>query len=89
MKVLLWTRPNDVITGGDLLQAKNTKEYLEMLGVEVDITDAYGLEPWKLDNYDIIHLFVLNVVNNFDKIKNMPGKNIIFSPIYRDENYGE
>lgn len=89
MKVLLWTRPNDRIAGGDLLQALNTKKYLEKFGLEVDITDAYGLDHTKLQEYDIIHLFVFDLINNPEKFKSMSGKNIIFSPIYRDNSYGE
>lgn len=88
MKVLLWTRPNDNILGGDLRQAINTKIALEKIGLEVDLIDNYGIEQWKLEKYDIIHIFVLNLVNNYDKIKAI-NKNLVITPIYRDPNYGE
>jgi len=55
----------------------------------VDITDRYGLIQKDIEEYDIIHLFVLNTINIFEKFKILQGKNIVFSLIYRDENYGE
>lgn len=88
MKVLLWTRPNDNILGGDLRQALSTKTALEKIGLEVDLIDNYGIEQWKLEQYDIIHIFVLNLVNNYDKIR-IINKNLVITPIYRDQNYGE
>lgn len=44
------------VPGGDTVQVLKTKEYLEKIGVTVDIST--DLEP-KLDGYDIVHLFNL------------------------------
>lgn len=57
MKVLFQTRTNLYSApGGDLIQINKTKEYLEKLGVKVDISLEF--EP-DLTNYDIVHLFNL------------------------------
>ena len=57
MKVLFQTRTNLYSApGGDLIQIQKTKEYLEKLGVEVDISLEF--EP-DLTGYDIVHLFNL------------------------------
>ena len=57
LKVLFVTRPT-VFTGpgGDTIQLLKTKEYLEALGVEVDIS---GTEISSFESYDIIHFFNL------------------------------
>ena len=57
MKVLFQTRTNlYTAPGGDLIQILKTKEFLEKLGVIVDISLEF--EP-DLTNYDIVHLFNL------------------------------
>lgn len=57
MKVLFQTRTNLYSApGGDLIQIEKTKEYLEKLGVSVDISLEF--EP-DLKEYDIVHLFNL------------------------------
>jgi len=57
MKVLFQTRTNLYSApGGDLIQIQKTKEYLEKLGVTVDISLEF--EP-NLEGYDVVHLFNL------------------------------
>jgi glycosyltransferase involved in cell wall biosynthesis len=57
MKVLFQTRTNLYSApGGDLIQMEKTKEYLEKLGISVDISLEF--EP-DLSNYDMVHLFNL------------------------------
>lgn len=89
MRVLLMTRPNDGILGGDLLQALKTKEALNKIGIEVDIKDVAGTGDY--EKYDIVHFFVLNLPNMQEKIRmaKEAGCKIVLSPIYRDKKYGE
>jgi glycosyltransferase involved in cell wall biosynthesis len=57
MKVLFQTRTNLFdAPGGDMVQMLKTKEYLEKLGVTVDISLEF--EP-DLQGYDLVHLFNL------------------------------
>jgi len=57
MKVLFQSRTNLYqAPGGDLVQMLKTKEFLEKLGVEVDV--SIELEP-DLSGYDFVHLFNL------------------------------
>jgi len=57
MKVLFQSRSNLYSApGGDTTQIEKTKEYLEKLGVQVDI--SIELEP-NIADYDLIHLFNL------------------------------
>lgn len=57
MKVLFQSRTNLFdAPGGDMIQMLKTKEFLEKLGVQIDI--SLELEP-NLTNYDIVHLFNL------------------------------
>lgn len=57
MKVLFQSRSNLYSApGGDTTQIEKTKQYLEKLGVKVDI--SIELEP-DLTNYDLVHLFNL------------------------------
>ena len=57
MKVLFITRPTVFSgPGGDTIQLLKTKEYLERLGVSIDISDV---ERPDLSAYDIIHFFNL------------------------------
>lgn len=57
MKVLFQTRTNLYnAPGGDLVQMLKTKEFLEKLGVEVDISLEFDPD---LSDYDLVHLFNL------------------------------
>lgn len=57
MKVLFQTRTNLFdAPGGDMVQMLKTKEFLEKLGVKIDI--SLELEP-DLTSYDLVHLFNL------------------------------
>ena len=57
MKVLFQSRSNlYTAPGGDTTQIEKTKQYLEELGVQVDI--SIELEP-DLTGYDVVHLFNL------------------------------
>jgi glycosyltransferase involved in cell wall biosynthesis len=57
MKVLFQTRTNLYdAPGGDMIQLLKTKEFLEKMGVEVDISLEF--EP-DLSKYDLVHLFNL------------------------------
>ena len=86
MRVLLMTRPNDGILGGDLLQIENTAKALRCLGIDVDVRSSGDYK-----NYDIVHFFVLNLPNMQEKIREAKecGCKVILSPIYRDKKYGE
>jgi glycosyltransferase involved in cell wall biosynthesis len=88
MKVLFQSRNNlfDVV-GGDTVQILKTKEYLEKLGVTVDIS---RLEETNVTDYDLVHFF--NTTGKIDeiylkcqKLKKM-GLPIVLSPIYWDSN---
>ena len=86
MKVLMQNRV-DAFTnkGGDTVQMLKTKEELEKLGVEVDI--SLDLEP-NLDKYEIIHLFNVSRVNEtwmqFMNAKKY-NKKIVVSTIYHSK----
>lgn len=57
MRVLFQTRTNlYTAPGGDLVQMEKTKEFLENLGVTVDISLEFNPD---LSNYDMVHLFNL------------------------------
>jgi len=83
MKVLMQSRVSLFkVPGGDTIQILKTKEYLEKLGVKVDI--SLELEP-KLDGYDLIHLFnLIRPQEVYLQAKNAKqrGKKVILSPIY-------
>jgi len=67
LKILFITRPTVFSgPGGDTIQLEKTKQYLELLGVNVDIADCP--EP-KLDGYDLIHFF--NLRNPQDLLLNV------------------
>ena len=83
MKVLFQTRTNLFdAPGGDLVQMLKTKEFLEKLGVHVDISLAF--EP-DLTSYDLVHLF--NLMDPQDIYLQMlnakrQNKKIVLSTIY-------
>lgn len=72
--------------GGDTVQMLRTKEYLEKLGVEVDI--SLELEP-DLKKYDIVHLFNISRVDEtWIQFKNAKKQNkkIAISTIYHSKS---
>lgn len=83
MKVLFQSRTNlFTVFGGDTIQLLKTKEYLEKLGIEVDISTE--LTP-DLTGYDILHLFNLaRPQETWLQIKNAKkqGKPVALSTIY-------
>ena len=83
MKVLFQSRKTLFSApGGDTTQLLKTKEYLEKLGIEVDI--SLELEP-DLREYDIIHVFnLMRPQDLFLQVRNAKrqGKKIALSTIY-------
>lgn len=83
MKVLFQSRTTLFsVPGGDTVQVLKTKEYLEKMGVKVDISTE--LEP-DLSGYDLVHLF--NLIRPQDvliQIRNAKkqGRKIALSTIY-------
>lgn len=83
MKVLFQTRTNLFdAPGGDMVQMLKTKEFLEKLGVQVDISLEF--EP-DLSSYDLVHLF--NLMEPQDIYLQMlnakkQNKKIVLSTIY-------
>ncbi|MEW6572170.1 MAG: glycosyltransferase [Bacillota bacterium] len=70
------------VTGGDTIQILKTKEYLEKLGVECDI--SLELEP-DLAGYDLVHLFnLMRPQEVYLQALNAKaqGKPVVLSPIY-------
>ncbi len=83
MKVLMQSRASLFrISGGDTIQILKTKEYLEKLGVEVDI--SLEIEP-ELKKYDIVHLFhFFRIHETYFQARNAKkqGKKVVLTPIY-------
>lgn len=83
MKILIQSRKNFyTLRGGDTVQLLKTKEELEKLGVEVDISLDY--EP-DLQQYDLIHLSnVTRIQETYLHVKNAKKNNkpIILSTIF-------
>ena len=83
MKVLFQSRKTlFTAPGGDTTQILKTKEYLEKLGIIVDI--SLNLEP-DLSNYDIVHVFnLMRPQELYLQVKNAKkqGKKIALSTIY-------
>jgi glycosyltransferase involved in cell wall biosynthesis len=83
MKVLFVTRPTVFSgPGGDTIQLLKTKQYLEFLGVSIDISDV---EMPCFDSYDLIHFF--NLRNPQDILLNVrraktANKPIVLSTIW-------
>ncbi len=68
--------------GGDSVQLLKTKEYLEKLGVRVDL--SLERNP-NLRRYDLVHLFnITNVSATYENILRAKkvGKKVVLSPIY-------
>lgn len=83
MKVLMQIRSNVFeVPGGDTIQMRKTKEALEALGCEVDL--SLELRP-DLARYDLVHLFNLTrVQETYIQVQNAVAQNkpIVFSTIY-------
>lgn len=83
MKVLMQSRVSLFkVLGGDTIQILKTKEYLEKLGIKVDISTE--LQP-NLKEYDLVHLFnLIRPQEIYLQAKNAKsqGKKVILSPIY-------
>lgn len=83
MKVLFQTRKTLFSApGGDTTQLLKTKEYLEKMGVEVDIT--LELEP-DVSKYDLVHVFnLMRPQELYLQVRNAKrqGKKIALSTIY-------
>jgi glycosyltransferase involved in cell wall biosynthesis len=82
MKVLFQSR-EDLFRnpGGDTVQLLKTKEYLEKLGISIDVS----LDPEaELRGYDLIHLFDNSRVYRHLKNAKDRGKVVALSPIYWD-----
>ncbi len=85
MRVLMQNRVDALrIPGGDTVQMLRTKEYLERLGVRVDI--SLELAP-DLTAYDVVHLFNLTRIHEtYLQCLNATraGKCVVLSTIYQD-----
>lgn len=83
MRVLMQSRKNFFsLPGGDTVQLMKTKEQLERLGVEVDI--SLDFEP-DLSTYDIVHLSnVTRIQETYLQMKNAKkqGKRVALSTIF-------
>jgi glycosyltransferase involved in cell wall biosynthesis len=86
MKILMQNRLDAYTAfGGDTVQMLKTKEELEKLGIEVDI--SLELEP-DLSEYDIIHLFnITRIHETFIQARNCikQGKPFVFSTIHHSK----
>jgi glycosyltransferase involved in cell wall biosynthesis len=86
MKVLMQGR-RDLFEsyGGDSTQVLKTKEYLERLGVDVDV--SAGLSP-DVGGYDLVHIFNAPFYDVLSMIKNAvrSRKKIVYSPVYLDHS---
>lgn len=83
MKVLFQTRTNlYTAPGGDLVQMLKTKEFLEKLGIQIDISLEF--EP-DLSEYDLVHLFnLMEPQDIYLQMQNAKKQNkrIVLSTIY-------
>lgn len=85
MKILMQNRLDAFINpGGDTIQMLKTKEYLEKLGCQVDL--SCELKP-ELQDYDLVHLFnITRVHETYLQYLNAKKNNkaIVVSPIYQN-----
>lgn len=83
MKVLIQSRTNFYTKpGGDTVQLLKTKEYLEKLGIEVEIDLSFNKD---LRKYDVVHLSNLTRVHEtYYQLKNAKKQNkkVVLSTIY-------
>jgi glycosyltransferase involved in cell wall biosynthesis len=88
MKVLYYIRKNYLEqSGGDTIQLFKTKEYLERLGVEINISSSVDINS---NDYDFIHAFNVIPINPlYEFVLKHHRKKIVLSTIYwnRDEYY--
>lgn len=72
------------LPGGDTIQILKTRDYLQKLGIEVDISTELELE---LNKYDLVHLFNLTRPQEvYLQARNAKKQNkkVVLSPIYMD-----
>jgi len=85
MRVLFQIRPEySKGAAGDSVQMLKTREYLEKLGVKVDISTSQGVN---LKPYDLVHIFnVTRIAESYGFYKNAAAqrKKIVVSPIFID-----
>ena len=85
MRVLFFNRFDwSTNMGGDSIQMLKTKEFLQKLGIQVDIAKGYNYE---LSNYDLVHVFNLmrpNEAISAIKLAKRYNKKIVFSSIFWD-----
>jgi glycosyltransferase involved in cell wall biosynthesis len=85
MKILMQNRPTCFsIPGGDTIQMLKTKEYLEKMGLTVDISLE---ENPRVEDYDLVHVFNMQdiaVQYSYYQMLNVKrqGKPVALSPIY-------
>jgi glycosyltransferase involved in cell wall biosynthesis len=81
MKVLYYIRKSYLEqSGGDTIQLSKTKEYLERLGVKINISSSIDVNS---DNYDIIHAFNVIPINPlYEFFLKYHKKKIVLSTIY-------
>jgi len=84
---MMINRPSALsIYGGDTTQMLKTKEYLERVGVEVDICLKYPPSP-SHGRYDLVHVFNLQTVSHtLNQVKWAKGYGypVVLSPIFWD-----
>lgn len=87
MNVLFQARINLFTTpGGDTVQIVNTKEFLEKIGITVDLVIDVN-QKINYNEYDIVHLFNVTRIQEtywYSKNAKRAGKPIILSTIYWD-----
>ncbi|KXS41807.1 MULTISPECIES: glycosyltransferase [unclassified Candidatus Frackibacter] len=85
MKVLFQVRPDLLnVYAGDTIQILRTKEQVERLGIEVNLSTDLGVE---LDKYDLIHLFnTTRISETYQQMLNAKkqDKPVVLSTIYWD-----
>jgi len=86
LRVLMVNSFESRAAGGDMNQLKKTKQYLEMLGVEVDVCCTPRPDP---RNYDLVHVFNLwfphQTLAQLKAIRLLaPQVPVVLSPIYWD-----
>ena len=87
MRVMMINRPSALsIYGGDTTQMLKTREYLERVGVDVDICLEYPPSPSR-GKYDLVHVLNLQTVTytlNQVKWAKRYGYPVVLSPIFWD-----
>jgi glycosyltransferase involved in cell wall biosynthesis len=87
MKILMQARINLLTApGGDTVQILKTKEYLENLGIEVDLCIEIS-KNFNYEKYDIVHLFNVTRIQEtywFAKMAKKANKKVVLSTIFWD-----